>query len=165
MSGRQVVEPCCIANRHRNHSKGIECILRIALVALIVLVGLILFGCGNQPTVIIVSGVSFDTEQIAQGQQLYAQNCASCHGANGEGQFPDSPLSMDEAGRFGAPPHNANGHTSHHPDDWLIRYIREGGVSLDNPELYYPMPAFGDQLSDEQISLILAYIKTLWNER
>jgi len=112
-----------------------------------------------------VSGVIFDSEQIVQGQQLYAQNCASCHGVNGEGQFPDSPLSMDRAGRFGAPPHNANGHTSHHPDDWLIRYIREGGVSLDNPELYYPMPAFGDQLSAEQISLILAYIKTLWNER
>ncbi|MCA0455360.1 MAG: cytochrome c [Chloroflexi bacterium] len=112
-----------------------------------------------------VSGISFDTKQIAQGQQLYSQYCASCHGANGEGQFPDLPLLPDQTGRLGAPPHNGNGHTSHHPDDWLIRYVRESGVSLHYPEIYYLMPAFADQLSDEQISLIIAYIKTIWNEK
>jgi mono/diheme cytochrome c family protein len=31
--------------------------------------------------------------------------------------------------------------------------------------LYYPMPAFSDQLSDEQIARIIAYIKTIWHER
>ena len=82
---------------------------------------------------------------------------------NGEGQFPDFPLFPDETGRFGAPPHNRDGHTSHHSNTWLIQYIREGGVSLSNPEMYYPMPAFGDQLSDDQILLTLAYIKTFWN--
>lgn len=111
-----------------------------------------------------VSGVVYDTEQIEAGRQLYLQYCASCHGVNGEGQFPDFPLLPDETGRFGAPPHNANGHTSHHPDDWLIQYVREGGISLRNPEIYYPMPAFGNQLPDESIRLIIAFIKTLWDE-
>jgi mono/diheme cytochrome c family protein len=138
--------------------------MKIGWLGLIGLLGLALVGCSNQPRTINVSGVSFETEQIAQGQQLYAQYCASCHGANGEGQFPDAPLLPDQTGRFGAPPHNGNGHTSHHPDDWLIRYVREGGVSLRNPEIYYLMPAFGDQLSNEQISLIIAYIKTIWND-
>ncbi len=139
--------------------------MKIGWVGLIGLLGLTLVGCSNQPRTINVSSVTFETEQIAQGQQLYAQYCASCHGTNGEGQFPDAPLLPDQTGRFGAPPHNGNGHTSHHPDDWLIRYVREGGVSLRNPEIYYLMPAFGGQLSDYQISLVIAYIKTIWNER
>jgi mono/diheme cytochrome c family protein len=125
----------------------------------------VLVGCGSQSATTTVSGVVFDEAQIARGQQLYAQFCASCHGANGEGQFPDFPLLPDETGRFGAPPHNGYGHTSHHPDDWLIAYVRKGGVSLQNPDLYYPMPAFGDQLSDDEIAHIIAYIKTIWNIR
>ncbi len=139
--------------------------MRGSWIVLSVFLGLFLVGCGNQSATITVNSVPFDSEQIMQGQQLYAQNCASCHGINGEGQFPDAPLLPDETGRFGAPPHNANGHTSHHSDDWLIQYVREGGVSLRNPEIYYPMPAFSAQLSDEQISLILAYIKTIWSQR
>ncbi|MEP7291102.1 MAG: cytochrome c [Chloroflexota bacterium] len=139
--------------------------MKISWLCLIALLGLALVGCSNQDGTINVSGVTFETEQIAQGQQFYARYCASCHGANGEGQFPDAPLLPDTTGRFGAPPHNGNGHTSHHPDDWLIRYVREGGMSLRNAETFYPMPAFGDQLSDEQIALIIAYIKTIWYER
>ncbi|MDZ4770376.1 MAG: cytochrome c [Chloroflexota bacterium] len=138
--------------------------MRIGWLVLIALSGLILVGCGNQPTVIIVSGITFDNEEIAQGQQLYAQNCASCHGANGEGQFPNAPNQPDATGRVGAPPHNETGHTWHHTDDFLIRYTREGGVSLTDPANFYPMPAFGDQLSDAQIALVTAYIKTMWND-
>jgi mono/diheme cytochrome c family protein len=128
------------------------------------LMGVLLVSCGDQSDSIAVNDVVMTSEQIIEGQQLYAQYCASCHGVNGEGQFPDFPLFPDETGRFGAPPHNGNGHTSHHSDDWLIQYVREGGVSLNNPELYYPMPAFGDRLSTEQIIETIAYIKTLWDE-
>lgn len=31
-------------------------------------------------------------EQIALGQKLYGQKCASCHGANGEGDAKDPPV-------------------------------------------------------------------------
>jgi mono/diheme cytochrome c family protein len=118
-------------------------------------------GCGSQSATITVSGVVFDEAQIAAGAApVYAQYCASCHGANAKGSSRDFPLLPDETGRFGAPPHNGYGHTSHHPDDWLIAYVRDGGISLCNPALYYPMPAFGDQLSDQEIARIIAYIKT-----
>ena len=55
-----------------------------------------------------------DADTIALGRQVYAANCASCHGAELEGQ-PDwgEPLPN---GRYPAPPHDASGHTWHHPD-------------------------------------------------
>lgn len=110
--------------------------------------GAILVGCGSPASAITVNNVVYEVAEIEDGRALYAQYCASCHGANGEGQFPDLPLLPDETGRFGAPPHNGNGHTSHHSDDWLIQYIRDGGISQSNPDHYYPMTAFGNQLSD-----------------
>lgn len=128
------------------------------------LFGLGLAGCGSQSAEILVSGVAYNTEQIAHGQQIYDQSCASCHGLSGEGQFPAAPARPDVTGRIGAPPHNGNGHTWHHGDAMLLRYIREGGASLADPVNFYPMPAFGDQLSDEQIRSVLAYIKTLWDD-
>lgn len=72
-----------------------------------------LIGCNSKSKSVSVSDVLFNTEQIPQGPQLYAQYCASCHEANGEGQFHAAPLLPDQTGRFGAPPHNGNGHTSH----------------------------------------------------
>ncbi|MBE2269469.1 MAG: cytochrome c [Anaerolinea sp.] len=131
---------------------------------LMVLLGLLFVGCSNQPATVIVNGTTFDTEQVTQGQQLYAQYCASCHGANGEGQFPTAPNERDATGRLGAPPHNGNGHTWHHGDTLLVEYVRNGGVSLTDPANWYPMPAFGEQLNDEQIMLTLAYIKTFWSD-
>lgn len=96
------------------------------------------------------------------GQAVYAQNCAACHGINGEGQFPDNPRQRDETGRYGAPPHNENGHTWHHADDLLYQIVNEGGMG--DPETFYPMPAFGELLSQEQIEAALFYIKTFWTE-
>lgn len=127
------------------------------------LMSLLCIGCASQPTPVAIRGNTFDGEQLAQGQQLYAQYCSSCHGSNGEGQFPDAPLERDATGRFGTPPHNGSGHTWHHGDNMLIDYVRDGGLSLTDPLNWYPMPAFGKQLTDEQIIFTLAYIKTFWN--
>ena len=99
-------------------------------------------------------------DAYAQGEQVYAQNCASCHGENGEGQFPDAPMERDSTGRLGAPPHNSNGHTWHHDDDLLYEIVREGGMGT--AEMFYPMPAFGNQLSDEEIESVIFYIRTFW---
>ncbi len=46
--------------------------MKIAWLGLIGLFGFVLVGCSQSGSVN-VSGVSFDSEQIAQGQQLYAQ--------------------------------------------------------------------------------------------
>lgn len=104
---------------------------------------------------------SANSSQLTLGRQVYLQNCAACHGANGEGQRPDAPLRKDETGRFPAPPHNSTGHTWHHDDDLLIQIIREGGMGDED---FYEMPAFGNVLTDEEIKAVLAFIKTLWTE-
>lgn len=123
---------------------------------------LVAAGCASQPE-ITVRGVRFGSEQLAHGQQLYSQYCAECHGAHGEGQFPEAPAQPDATGRFGAPPHDGTGHTWHHGDELLIRYVREGGMG--DPARFYPMPAFGDRLTEDDIVAIIAYIKTLWNDQ
>ena len=123
---------------------------------------LVLVGCGNKSAVITVSGDIISDTQIADGKEIYVRLCAECHGVNGEGQFPNSPTLPDATGRIGAPPHNGNGHTWHHGDKLLIRYVLEGGMG--DPAAFYPMPAFADQLTEEQVIHITAYLKTLWND-
>lgn len=103
-----------------------------------------------------------DEETLALGEEIYHAKCATCHGAEGEGQFPDNPTQPDETGRIGAPPHTGAGHTWHHADQLLIQIVREGSNAPQ--DMFYPMPAFGDQLSDEEIIAVLEFIKTWWSE-
>lgn len=107
-------------------------------------------------------GDAGDAEQIAVGREVYATYCASCHGANLEGE-PNwkQPL---PAGGMPAPPHDATGHTWHHADALLFQIIKEGGQSISPPGYVNRMPAFGAQLSDEEIWAVLAYIKSTWPE-
>lgn len=111
--------------------------------------------------VLLVAGCSSKGD-VSLGKEVYASNCASCHGINGEGQNPTAPLQRDSTGRYPAPPHDENGHTWHHDDDLLIQIIKEGGMG--DPVSFYPMPAFGEQLSDKEIEAVLAYIKTMWTD-
>ena len=101
-------------------------------------------------------------EQLVLGQEVYAANCASCHGANLEGQ-PDWKRRLD-TGRMPAPPHDESGHTWHHADRALFT-ITKLGVGAAVPGYESDMPAFGDVLSDAEIAAALAYIKSTWPER
>lgn len=109
-----------------------------------------------------ILGREFTESEIEEGRTVYVQYCAACHGIDGEGQFPAAPFEPDSTGRIGAPPHDETGHTWHHSDILLMRYITEGGFT--NPERFYPMPPFGSILSDEQTLIVLAYIKTMWTD-
>jgi mono/diheme cytochrome c family protein len=96
------------------------------------------------------------------GEKLYAQHCASCHGANLEGQ-PDWRKRLAN-GRFPAPPHDASGHTWHHPDEVLFAVTKHGLVPPYAPAGYESdMPAFGGKLSDQEIRAVLAYIESRWS--
>ena len=99
---------------------------------------------------------------VAQGKVVYAKNCASCHGANLEGE-PNwqTPLAT---GGFPAPPHNETGHTWHHADTLLLQIITDGGQSIAPPGFKSNMPAFKDTLHAEEIEIVLAYIKSTWPE-
>jgi mono/diheme cytochrome c family protein len=101
-------------------------------------------------------------EEIARGRALYAAHCASCHGANLEGQ--PNWQTPGPNGRLPAPPHDASGHTWHHSDRELFLMTKHG-LSAIVPGHQSDMPAFADILSDAQIRAVLAYIKATWPER
>lgn len=103
---------------------------------------------------------SDDPAQLALGQGVYTEACASCHGANLEGQ-PNWRVRQAN-GRLPAPPHDDTGHTWHHPDQMLFRITKQG-IEAFAPEGYESdMPGFADTLSDDRIWAVLAYIKSTW---
>lgn len=112
-----------------------------------------------------LSGVACSTGAAkgVDGAALYQQNCASCHGADLEGQ-PDW-RSPGTDGRLPAPPHDATGHTWHHGDDILFRITRDGTAAVIGGGYESNMPGFGDVLSDAEIRVILDYIKSTWPDR
>ena len=101
-------------------------------------------------------------EQVSLGETVYAQQCASCHGANLEGQ-PDWK-SQNQDGSFRAPPHNESGHTWHHGDTTLLNAIYNGGARFADMNIggTSNMPVFAEILSDTEITAVLTYIKSSW---
>ena len=128
-----------------------------AAVAVVAIVGGVLYGVFGSTQPVRIDPV--DRAQVDLGRKLYVEACASCHGANLEGQ-PNWQKRLPN-GRLPAPPHDASGHTWHHPDIDLFRVTKLGPAAY--PTGYETdMPAFGDRLSDAEIAAILAYIKSTW---
>jgi len=102
-----------------------------------------------------------DRRLLVQGQKVYAAHCAACHGQQLQGQPNWRERGAD--GRLPAPPHDASGHTWHHPDDVLFRITKYGVAKAANLKDYESaMPAFEDRLSDEEIIAVLSWIKSTW---
>lgn len=119
-----------------------------------------LFGvaaCSQRP-----SADPSNAEQVARGKAVYAAQCASCHGANLEGQ-PNWRQRLP-TGRFPAPPHDATGHTWHHSDPLLFDLVKHGVQSHAPPGYQSDMPAFAKILADADIWAVLAFIKSTWPE-
>ena len=110
---------------------------------------------------------NWDHRDIVAGQTLYADNCASCHGANLEGQ--PNWRTPDADGILPAPPHDATGHTWHHDDELLFEYTKFGGAGALEVRgvtgFNSGMHAFGETLTDDEIWDILAYIRSTWSTR
>lgn len=100
-----------------------------------------------------------DAAQVAAGQAIYAAHCAGCHGEQLQGQPNWKERKPD--GKLPAPPHDATGHTWHHPDQQLFDIIKRG-VAAIVPDYQTDMIGFGDKLSDQDIWNVLAYIKSRW---
>lgn len=100
---------------------------------------------------------------LARGAAVYAQSCASCHGAALQGA-PDWTAPGPD-GLMPAPPHDATGHTWHHSDRILFRIVAEGPASVVGGGYRSAMPGFGDVLSDADIRAVLAHIRSTWPER
>ena len=96
---------------------------------------------------------------VARGTVVYAQHCASCHGAKLEGQ-PDWRKRLPN-GRLPAPPHDATGHTWHHSDKQLFDMTKNGTAGMV-PGYETDMPAYKDILGDADIRAVLSFIESTW---
>lgn len=102
-----------------------------------------------------------DQRLLAIGQKVYAAQCAACHGQRLEGQPNWRERGSD--GLLPAPPHDASGHTWHHPDELLFRITKFGVAKAANLKNYESaMPAYENRLSDEEIVAVLSWIKSTW---
>ncbi|HVE53198.1 MAG TPA: c-type cytochrome [Ramlibacter sp.] len=102
-----------------------------------------------------------DTAVVATGAKVYAAHCAACHGAQLQGQA--NWRERDAGGRLPAPPHDASGHTWHHPDEVLFRITKHGVARAANLKDYASaMPAYEGVLADDEIVAVLSWIKAQW---
>jgi mono/diheme cytochrome c family protein len=131
-------------------------------IIIIIIAAIILIGAGSfflfaptGVTAITVNAQPISADQLDQGQQVYAANCAACHGPAGEGQL--NWRQPDANGVFPAPPHDSSGHTWHHPDQQLLQIIAQGGSMPGSTML-----AYKGQLTEAEMIAVLAYIKTFW---
>ena len=85
-----------------------------------------------------------------RAQRLYYAYCAQCHGVDGRGSW--------RAALFLLRPGDLTGQrVTAEPDAYLSDLIKNGGATIGRPG----MPAFGAQLSDSDIALLVAYVRSL----
>lgn len=97
---------------------------------------------------------------VARGKEVYGAACASCHGANLEGQPNWRERGPD--GLLPAPPHDETGHTWHHPDTVLFEITKFGVQRFAGADYKSAMPAFDQRLSDADIAAALSFIESTW---
>jgi len=103
-----------------------------------------------------------DAATVAAGKPIYERHCATCHGANLEGQPNWRERRAD--GRLPAPPHDDSGHTWHHPDEVLIAITRQGLKPPLAPDGYQSdMPGFDGVLTESEVRSVLAWIASRWS--
>lgn len=130
----------------RDHDSLVDIIMvgLLIIVFLAVLTGLIF----TAPSARAASG------DIEAGKTTYQNLCLSCHGESGGGDGP--------VGKYLTPkPADLGEEVSEHDDEYLFKVVKEGGAAVGKSQ---SMPAWGGQLSDEDIKNVISYIKTFQEE-
>lgn len=108
------------------------------------LLAVVLAACGGAPP-----PTPTPSDPLALGQQVFAQYCAPCHGAGGEG-FVNA---------LDAPGLNADSEAHQLSDEAILSAIIDGGAASGGN-----MAPLGDALSEEQEAAVLQYLHTLWTD-
>lgn len=87
------------------------------------------------------------TDPVIQGREVFTRVCAECHGENGEGY----------ANELQSPALNQTEHAYHHPDQQIYDWIVNGKLGLGRQ-----MPPFGEQLTEDEVQAVIAYLHTQW---
>ena len=88
-------------------------------------------------------------DQVARGGVVFKTNCILCHGIKGDGKGRASVL-------FDPPPADLT--RSDKNDEYKKRIITLGGEAMGRSEV---MPIWGDQISEQQIDDLVAYLRTI----
>lgn len=91
-----------------------------------------------------------------RGEKLFAANCQACHGAVGIGEAPQFGKSQQGL----APALDDTAHAWHHSDQQLQNTILKGSPTPNSR-----MVAFEGRLNARDAADLVAYMKSLWNER
>ncbi|MEO8224012.1 MAG: cytochrome c [Gammaproteobacteria bacterium] len=90
----------------------------------------------------------YSANDVERGREIFAANCAVCHGDKGQGST---------RGALTAPPLNGGGHSTHHGLDYLLDQVTNGGARQGGK-----MPAFGAVLNETERRAAIAWVQTLW---
>jgi len=117
------------------------------IIVALALLSIAICGCNNAPGRPVAGSEAIRPDEVLNFETLYQQNCAGCHGSQGKGGAAialNSPVYLEIA------------------DDATIRRVTAQGVPGT------AMPAFaqssGGMLTDEQISAIVAGIRSRWSK-
>jgi mono/diheme cytochrome c family protein len=94
-----------------------------------------------------------DPSVMELGRKIYTQQCAVCHGDEGQGHAPAFPPLAGNQSITMASPVNS------------IRMVLNGGYApgtRKNPRPY-GMPPFSHVLSDDEVAAVVTYIRVAWN--
>lgn len=90
----------------------------------------------------------YDEAQLALGADVYAAECASCHGDTGLGDGPEMQEADRSAGDL--------------QDQTVMPFISDQAIFVSVDEgIGDAMPALGDELSDEEMRAAVAHTRTL----
>lgn len=94
-------------------------------------------------------------QMFSEGRRIYADKCASCHGAEGKGKLPHYPPLASNQSIIMTSAVNP------------VRMVLNGGYppgTKKNP-MPYGMPPFAHELSDGEIAAVVTYIRNAWGNR
>lgn len=114
--------------------------------------GVASLGDGRDPQTLVKTEVATTSNTVANGIQIYTANCQACHQVNGQGLpgvFP--PLAGSEWVQG---------------DEKLLSQILlhglSGKIQVIGKTYQGAMPAFGGQLSDNEIAAVLTHVRSQW---
>ena len=96
--------------------------------------------------------------QVTRGKEVFANNCASCHGYSAEKTLNWKQSLSD--GSYPPPPLNDKAHAWHHPYSQLLTIINNGGKAYGGK-----MPSFKAILKDHEKEDSIAYFQSFWSDK
>lgn len=87
------------------------------------------------------------------GLEIHKKNCLRCHGEQGKGDGPAAKLLKTKPSDW-----SDKAKMSSLSDQDLFKVISKGGEAVGKSKL---MPAFGEKLSDKDISNVIAFVRSL----